>query len=341
MAIDQYRYTDHERKEVIRTQWCKEHLKLLVNHFSKKLIYLGLPGIRALDILDWIDFLDKVIVFQCSDYKEDGDTSCNADFSELESLLESLEDGEKIKTYALFKGFIEDIVIGGFDEDGSIFNLSDFITVYNLDFCNGLTTPRTTRTLKGDVIQYLKIDVVEKLFEYQNTLSEKSSAKNFLFYLTVHSNFLESKMEEVKSREISNYRKKYSKIKKGKDAITIRDLKAYTFYKLSKIFKNLSFHFEFLPPIFYQGSSYPNREKGGKYEHHWMLTFTVLGSKVKEEEKVYEQDIKTFLENKFIFASNTNIRIFTDNHLPFRENDYDPNPVNLLKESYVYNNYWK
>jgi len=337
---DQFCYTDHARKEVIRKHWCKEQIKILHSTLGKKLIYLGLPGIEGLDILEWIDYLEKVIVFQCSEYKNSKNKTEQFDFVHLTELLENLDKSEKIKTYALFRGFIEDIVIGGFDENGGVFDIKDFVTVYNLDFCNGLTTPRNTRDLKGNIISYFKIDVIKKLVQYQNELCEQCNGKHFIFYMTVHSNFLESNMDEIDSQEITLFRKKFKSVTKGKNTLAVRDLKAYTYFKLAEIFKENSFHFEFLPPIFYQGSEYPNREKGGKLENHWMLTFTILGTKNTTKNDVYQQDMKKYLEDKFVFASNTKFQLFNDAHFPFSENDYTPSAKELLINSYIFKNYW-
>jgi len=337
---DQYHYTDHKRKQVIRTHWCKEQIKLLSENLARKLVYLGLPGIEGLDILEWIEYLEKVIVFQCEEYKDGNYNTVHVDFDKLIELLDDLENSEKLKTYALYKGFIEDIVIGELDKSGGVFTLGNFITVYNLDFCNGLSTPRRTRNMKGDVIEYYKIDVISRLIENQKELYETASIKDFILYLTVHSNFLESNMSDVKCREITNYRKKYSSLKKGKDAATVRDLKAYTYNKVSEIFNSNTFHCEFLPPIFYQGSSYPNREKGGKLDHHWMLTFTILGSGCTNEEILYEQDTKKYLEDKFLFANDKGIQLFNDRGIPFPENEYTPSPTELLQDSYIFKTLW-
>ena len=61
-------FRDTIRKKVIRTQWCKSLIEFMHRKLKYKLIYLGLPGPQALDLLEWIDYIDQVIAFQCRKY---------------------------------------------------------------------------------------------------------------------------------------------------------------------------------------------------------------------------------------------------------------------------------
>jgi len=47
-------YTDHPRKQVFRSQWASPLIQFINTELKKNLVYLGLPGIGALDIKEWI-----------------------------------------------------------------------------------------------------------------------------------------------------------------------------------------------------------------------------------------------------------------------------------------------
>ncbi len=64
-------FTDHPRKIHFRKNWAKPILKFLYKRLNKKLIYLGLPGYRALDVLEWQEFLKIVIAFQAENIQKD------------------------------------------------------------------------------------------------------------------------------------------------------------------------------------------------------------------------------------------------------------------------------
>src|SRR5436190_16206930 len=268
-------FQDHPRKQIIRKKWAKSLLELTTKKLKSKFVYLGLPGIKALDVLEWLEHIEKVVAFQCNQYggKELDDGS--DDINELLTLLNKLETQEKIKSFQLYRGYIEDVVIRGIDDAGAFYTQNDFITVYNLDFCNTLTSPRKLADEKGKVLEYYKLDVIKRLLEFQDKITSPPKNK-FIMFLTVNSNFIEENIDSIKNSSIVNYKKMISKISKPA-ARQIRLLKAYTYHHISEHFNKNNFNVEFLPPIFYQGSAYPNVDKGGKMENHMMLTFTILG----------------------------------------------------------------
>ncbi len=163
-------FSDHERKGVIRKYWCKPQLKMLSDGLKKKLIYIGLPDIEALDVLEWIDYLDKVIAFQCSEYIP----GVKIDVSKLVSLLEDLERQNKIKSGFVYEGFIEDILMGGMSKNGGqTYSQNDFMKVYNLDFCSNLKYPRKIVNAKGQIIESIhKTEVIDRLLEFQRNIKK-------------------------------------------------------------------------------------------------------------------------------------------------------------------------
>ncbi len=326
-------YTDHKRKQVIRSLWCKKHLEILSADLKQKLVYLGLPDLKALDVLEWIDYLDKVIAFQCTEYK-----GKKINVKELEDLLTTLERQNKLRSSVVYHGWMEEIVMGGLSKIGQIYEQTDFIKIYNLDFCNNFTTPTKVRDERGRVINIIrKSDAIARLMEYQGVNDDENKSSKFIMYLTINSDTFDEDLESIKEQYIRDYLKKLKSVTKP-EVLAVRKMKAYCFYHVKSIFQQKGFEVEFLPPIFYLGSQYPNRNKGGKDESHRMMTFTILGTRNASPNASYEQDGEQFLSKQFIFANDTKITCYVDKYIT--EVGYDPNVQNLLTQSFTYKNLW-
>lgn len=325
-------FNDHKRKALIRKSWCKPQLQNLASALNSKLVYLGLPDIEGLDILEWLEYIEKVIAFQCSSYNGQ-----QIDVKKLDRLLQDLERRQKIKSGFVYQGFMEDIVMGGVSERGDTFSQSDFLRVYNLDFCNNLKTPREVRNARGKVIQIIyKTDAIKKLLEHQANTSHGGNG-NFIMYLTVNAQTFRDDGGTVKDPDIKKYLKMISKIRKP-EVKAAREMKAYCYYTLRSIFDTQGFHAEFLPPVYYMGSGYPNRETG-KMDNHRMMTFTILGSRKAKDEVSFAQNTSTFLNQKFIFATDTKISPYIDSFVD--EIDCEHDSETLIKSSQIYTSYWR
>ena len=334
-SVDQFKYTEHERKPVIRTQWCLPQIELLFRKVKKKLIYIGLPGIDALDVKSWLDYLDKVIAFQCSEYKE-GSTTKQVDVMVLDNYLDELERRGVLKPSIVYQGFMEDIVMGGLSERGQTYVQDDFLKIYNLDFCNNITTPRIIRNAKGKIEYHYKLQVIERLLDYQKLAAQANKGSRFIMYLTINSNIFNGDMSHIKDKEFLTYIKTINKLTKP-EVKAVRQMKAYCFHELIKIFNEKGFQAEFLPPIFYQGSAYPNKNNGSKNQYHRMMTFTILGTK-KNGSATFKQPITAFLEERFAFANNRGLQSFKDSFI--NETDFTASAVDLLRNSYTYRFLW-
>jgi hypothetical protein len=324
-------FNDHKRKDVIRKVWCKPQLKALNQVLSHKLIYLGLPDIEAKDVLEWIEYIDKVIAFQCSEYKNRA-----IDVKKLDSLLDTLEREGKIKSGVVYQGWMEDIVMGGISERGQTFRQTDYLRIYNLDFCDNLKTPRQVRDAKGNVIDIIyKTQVIEKLLMHQSKVTAPAKS-SFIMYLTVNSQSFQDDGTTIKDPAIKAYLKKVKGIKKT-EVKAAREMKAYCYSTLRSIFHDAGYHVEFLPTVYYLGSGYPNRTTGGQ-DNHRMMTFTVLGTQRQGKEPIHQQDAKTFLEQKFVWATDKAISAYQDTHIT--EMDFECDSMKLIKNSPICQKYW-
>src|ERR1017187_10907731 len=103
-------------KTLIRKTFNKSILKFLYEFLGdKKLIYLGLPSEKALDIKEWIEFLGAIYAFQCRDHK-DPESNDRTKVIALGNLLRDLKrENSYLKTPVVWDGFIEEVIFRGVD----------------------------------------------------------------------------------------------------------------------------------------------------------------------------------------------------------------------------------
>jgi len=269
-------FKDTVSKKVIRKQCCKPLIKFINEKLKYKLIYLGLPGPQALDLLEWIEYIDQVIAFQCRDYPHPSSINQpRAKVLELEAKLRDFERQGKLATFSLYDGYIEEVVLRGRDINGNHLSQNDVVTVYNLDFCNGITVPLEVKDDEGNIQECYKSDAIRRLLEIQRDISSQIRYKKFIMFLTIHSLFWEEEAKKFISQTESEPLNKYfSKINSLRGSPRwIRLLKAYIFDTIKKYFSNYDFTPEFLPVIYYKGA--------GLDKKNWLLLFTIIGAENK------------------------------------------------------------
>lgn len=310
-------------KNLIRQKWVKPLLKLINEQSGKKLLYLGLPGSEAEDIFEWIDHLHTVFAFQC------GDERYPDAYQLLYNKLESLEEQGKIETFNLFEGYMEKIIMDGFDDQNRIIELKEIITLYNLDYCNQIDFPIRSQTVEGEPLIIKKFDSIKKLLEIQNNFSDVST--KFVLFLTIHCSYKDKQTKAYLQHDL-NYKEyvlKIHKTLKGKGhEINARSLRLYIIENLKPFFSDEGFIPEFLPTVFYEGM-----------KNTPMLLFTIIGT--KEEHKLSQDVVKNLINAKFI-KPNEDCDDFishTLTQLKERENAYTDS-VQAFTTSHSFQNYW-
>ncbi|MFH1607215.1 MAG: hypothetical protein ABIC91_07735 [Nanoarchaeota archaeon] len=326
-------FYDHPTKTIIREQWCKPLLKHIHENLGHKLVYLGLPGINSLDIHSWIDYLEKVVAFDCGDYNDPPDVEkAKKNIEILNENLRQLERKGQLKNFSLYQGFIEKVVLKGLDEKGNKFAQNDFVTVYHLDFCNSLTVPLVIVDPKGNSSKHYKTEVISKLLEYERDFALENENKKFVMFLTINSLFWETEAEkllgQIDSDTYKDYMASISKLdKKEKE---LRLLKLYAFYVLRNHFCDRHFIPDFLTPVYYKGIG-----------DNWLICFTIIGTYHKNPSgsAPYYQDIKKLLKTSFLFADKKQIKLLKNKNLT--EIDSELNPLLLFTKTTTYQTHWK
>lgn len=322
-------------KRAIRTNWVTPLISFIRNRLGKKLFYLGLPSDEALDIKEWLEHLDIVYAFQCREYpRVSHESQSREKVLKLEELLREYERKKQLQTFEVFDGYLEEVVLRGYDNSPTPkdFLQNDVVTVYNLDYCNSITSPIKFVDKSGNIRNAYKFDAINTLMRRQADLPLRS--KKFLLFLTIHCSYDDGQTQNFKSnppnKDIAEYFKRINGFSKSKQAPFI--LKAFVHDNLSKFFATNNFIAEFFPVIYYKGN-------GGNP----LLFFTVIGTQIKNTAGTPSPApvISEFLRRKFFSVEADNS--FSNNSalLASGESDWrNTDSINLFTNSTSVQEYW-
>ncbi len=323
-------------KQIIRKNWAKPLIEYLSIVYEKKLIYLGLPDVQALDINEWIDFIDIVYAFQCRDYPNPSLPDQPRDnVLELENTLRSLERKRLISNFDVFDGYIEEVLVRGYDNTPTVkeYCQDETITIYNLDFCGQVTSPIEYVDKDGNWKKAYKFNAVDRLLNFQQNIEFPS--KKFVMFLTLHSSYngqeFSNFTSNLPSSDFENYLNQVASLSKGKKSPYY--VKAFVYEQLTRFFTQNYFAPEFLPTIYYRGDN-----------GHPLLFFTIVGTQVENRSVLPSppEKIKNLLNTPFISIGKN--ELFEVNEDLFLENDSklngSINSLALFKNSKSYKKMW-
>lgn len=324
-----------EAKKAIRSNWAKPLLSFLHDTLRKKLFYLGLPGEKAYDIYEWLKYLDVVYAFECGNYKgqlseEEGRRRLLA----LEKIGLALQRRRQLLDFQLYDGYIEEVIVRGFDNSASQkdYIQSDVVTLYNLDFCNQVTSPIEYRDKDGNLQKAYKFDAIKKLMELQKNMTPVS--KKFIMFLTLHCSIKGKEFTDFQNSPPDGQLKIYLRAIErlgGKGKKAPYRIKAFVFYHLNEYFKANQFMADFLPVIHYVGN-----------DEEPLLCFTIIGTQGNGQTRASSNIISEFLNGKFISVDSDGNFINNNDLTIHDEVDWeDVTPLELFKSSKTYTNHWK
>lgn len=321
-----------EHKNFIREHWNKPLLKFLTKKVNDKLLYMGLPSPKAEDVLEWIDYIKAVIAFQCREYGEVSDEAQDRKgIIELNALLNQLERDKLIDNFLVYDGYLEEVVLRGYDNSPTRidFGINDFITLYNLDFCNKISSPIEYFDKNGEPQIAYKFNAINKLLQIQQSLSSVSN--KFVLFLTVHCSYegdeLHNFIQHPPSEEIKNYIQRYNALKGFEK--NSRIVRLFFAYHILQQFNVFGFTPNILPSLIYNGL-------GGTS----LLHFTVLGiAAANTAAGIHSfQCLTEILNQKFISIDDLK---FVNKICEFEgEIEVELNPVKLFSESDTFSKMW-
>jgi hypothetical protein len=320
-------------KNFIRQQWNQPIIKFLSKRVDEKLVYIGLPSPEAADIKQWLEYIKSVFAFQCRDYGSSSIPSQSREsILKLEDFLRQLERQGKIDDYVVYDGYLEEVVLKGFDNSPNEieFNTDRFITLYNLDFCNDIASPIEYVDKNGDTKKVYKFNAIQRLLEIQKSLSKVSN--KFIFFLTVHCSYNGAELQNFTNNppndHINNYIKQYQKLKGDKKNAEI--VRLFVCHNIQKYFAASSFSYHILPVIKYQGINDTP-----------LLHFAVLGvhSNPTAEGVANYQSLDKIIKQKFVTI---NFEQFENEAILEEEQHIDNiDPISIFTNSKTFNDLWK
>ncbi len=314
-------------KNLIRKKWGKEIIKYISKHLNSKLVYLGLPSPDAKDIDEWIEYIDEVIAFQCRDYPNP--SSPKQDKKNIEQLQSKLSEYERkgiIQNYVVYDGYIEEVILKKRDNSGIPFELNNTVHIFNLDFCNSITSPLEIIDYEsGEVNEVYKFDALKILIELQKLVN--SDIKKFVLFLTLKSSYDGKELEDfnasithkISTKELSNYETK------------IRFLRHYVLHTLKSFFESNGFVISILPTIEYEGD-----------RQHKLLHFTVIGTNKNNDANPVApsfQQVDNLIKEKFISINDGDF-VEKDTSKITETQICCLNPVDFFKSTQSYKKFW-
>lgn len=154
-------FVSTSNKDLIR----KEFDKYVVEDYYRKkgepLTYFGLPGLEIFDILEWREYLGKIIAVERDPY--------------IRHFMRSkaFSEGFNSTNYQILFGDVDDVILKGEDLEGEKPKESTF-DVVNLDYEGGLVYKDLAGTSK-------RVSAIKKLFSLQ-----QAEKKDFALFLTVN-----------------------------------------------------------------------------------------------------------------------------------------------------------
>ena len=321
-----------ENKYFLRDKWNKPLIKFLSKNISDKLVYMGLPSPNGDDVNHWIEFIKVVIAFQCREYsKPSNSTQSREDVEKLEEFLRALERENKLESYVVYDGYLEEVVLKGKDNSPKSihFEIQRFITLYNLDFCNDIASPIEFVDDLGDLQRVFKFDAIKKLISLQKEISLFSN--KFIFLLTVHCNYngkeLENFLNNPPNKTIITFLAKYHKLKDIEK--NSRIVRLFVVYLIHQHFLANDFSPKILPIIRYKG-----------IKDTPLLHFVILGIHTKSEAgatPIYQQ-FDEILNQKFVDINES--EFINSTKILEEELDVQTNPVEYFSQSQTFNKLW-
>lgn len=320
-------------KDAIRKFWNEPVLKFLTKKADDRLVYMGLPSSAAEDILQWIEYIKRVVAFQCRVYGEISSPDQSRDeIEKLESILRELERKQKLEQFVVYDGYLEEVILRKNDNSPHRidFDQRQIITLYNLDFCNKITSPMEYIDENGEVQIAYKFNAIRELIQIQDKLSPIS--QKFIFLLTVHcsydgkelNDFLQNPPSQTYSDLIAKYRTLNGVEKNA------RIVRLFVLYEIEKFFNANNFISEIFPVIKYNG-----------LKDTPLLHFMVAGIKSKPSASGAHniQNIDDIVKQKFVVIEDGKITNI-DSELEEEVDVPIKAPVDLLVQSKTFKTHW-
>ena len=169
---------DNPGKKTVREAWNTPLLRFLNSEYGFRYRYMGLPGVELLDLQLWRDWVDEVVAFETRAKPNRRDTGGRRNVLALRTKMREL--GFNGNAYL---GPMEEVVILRRDQDGLPYMQNNLVTLYNLDFCDEISSP--VETLESGR-QVWRFEAIRQILRDQEACHDPElGAGYFLILLTI------------------------------------------------------------------------------------------------------------------------------------------------------------
>ncbi len=289
-------FADHPRKKVVREDWDTPVLNFLHDRWNHGYFYFGLPGPQALDIRLWREMIRRVVAFEIEEAHSRDPRRSIVELNRQLALLGV--------PYSVYCGPLEEVVLGGVDYDGRQLEIKEFVTLFNLDFCNSITG--AVRTAHGK--RYLRFEALREIVSFQRRLYRAAGVSRFVMLVTVQDAFHVRQLRSFVSNpdlpsETADYLSEVLRDRGLPDKAFACDtalLKAFVFTCLREYLRGQNATSVFLPPVVYYGAA----------GHTQMMHFVVVCAMEREDTALVEdpQGAADFLGMQVLRADERDIK---------------------------------
>lgn len=186
-------FGDSPGKQAVREYWNTPVLRYLNEQYGLRYRYLGLPGTKLIDVRLWKDMIDEVVAFEIKHSSTNDDPNGRRGINELRKRLRLLN----IPSTRAYFGPMEEVILLGHDYDALPYTQENLVTIYNLDFCDEISSKVHTRELGKKVWRF---EVIRQLLQDQKSCFRNNPSENlFIFLITIRNQIYGNKIKKFLS----------------------------------------------------------------------------------------------------------------------------------------------
>ena len=185
-------FTASPAKRIVREIWNTPFLEYIHSKYGVKYRYFGLPGPNIEDVRLWRNMIEEVVAFELPPLG----------IGERSDLVQLRANLMKLKIlHVVYCGSFEDVVIRREDMEGQKYEQDKLITLYNLDFCDEISSYVATKELGQKRLRYEAIRVI--LLDQKTCYLRRNDNQPcyFIILLTVRNQIEAERVIEYMSRD--------------------------------------------------------------------------------------------------------------------------------------------
>jgi hypothetical protein len=185
-------FTASPAKRIVRQIWNTPFLEYIHNQYGVKYRYFGLPGPNIEDVRLWKNMIEEVVAFELPPLG----------VGERANIVQLRTNLKKLKIlHVVYCGSFEDVVIRRKDMEGQEYKQERLITLYNLDFCDEISSYVATQELGQKRLRYEAIRVI--LLDQKHCYRNSSDGRPcyFIILLTVRNQIEAERVIEYMTRD--------------------------------------------------------------------------------------------------------------------------------------------